>query len=212
MKGVVNMKKSSKTLVIDTATDYLYLAYMENEALKDDVHEPGKNDHSVKVVPQIKAILDKNNLALADINQVIIGVGPGSYTGVRIGVSIAKMIGYMNDVDVYKVSTLALMATASGAECIVPFIDARRGNAYMALYKQSGETLSAVKEDRIENTDAFFARITFLYDKVTDQKPNPAKLLSSDWLLTKVDDIHGLAPNYMQITEAERNLREKHAN
>jgi len=205
------MKKSSKILVIDTATDYLYLAYMENEIVKDDVHELGKNDHSVKVVPKIKSILDKNNLALTDLNQVIIGIGPGSYTGVRIGVSIAKMIGYMNDVDVYSVSTLALMATASEAECIVPFIDARRGNAYMALYKQTGEILSVFKEDRIENIDVFFSRIAFLYDKITKQKPKPEKLLVSEGLLKKVDDIHALAPNYMQITEAERNLREKHA-
>ncbi len=206
------MRKSSKTLVIDTATDYLYLAYLEDGIVKDDVHEPGKNDHSVKVVPKIKVILDKNKCALTDINQVIIGIGPGSYTGVRIGVSIAKMIGYMNDVDVYRVSTLALMATASKAEYIVPFIDARRGNAYMALYKQSGDTLSVIKEDRIENIDAFFSRITFMYDKVMTQKPNPEKLFNSEGLLTKVDDIHALAPNYMQITEAERNLRKKHAN
>lgn len=203
------MKKSSKTLIIDTATDYLYLAYLEDGVVKDDVHRLGRNDHSVNVMPELKAMLDRRHLTLPDLDNVVVGIGPGSYTGVRIGVSIAKMIGYMNEVDLYTVSTLALMATASNQEYIVPFIDARRGNAYMALYRQTDEGLFVIKDDRIAPIEDFLDRLTFTYDKIITQKPKPGKLFVSQGLLEKVGDIHGLAPNYLQITEAERNLRKR---
>ena len=127
------MKKSLKRLIIDTATKYIFLSLIIDGVEKDFVYEEGINNHSVTIIPFIENMLNKENITLKDIDQVIVGIGPGSYTGVRIGVTVAKMIGYLNNIDVYEVSSLALMASHSDKPYVLALIDARRGNAFMGL-------------------------------------------------------------------------------
>ena len=97
-------------------------------------------------------MLKDNKIALKDINEVYVGIGPGSYTGVRIAVVISKMIGAMNNIPVYEFSTLSLIATASLNESF-PLIDARRGNAYLSHFDKD---LNRLMEDKVVSIDEFF--------------------------------------------------------
>jgi len=194
----------SKILLIDTATKYIYLSLVVNGVEKQSVYQEGINNHSVTIIPVLNEILTKENMNLQDVDEVIIGVGPGSYTGVRIGVTVAKMIGYLNHIKVSTISSLALIASASNNEYILPYIDARRGNAFMSLFRIHDGVLERVEEDCLENIEAYKLSHKMQFDFISEGQPNISYILGSD-LLRTVDNIHDLKPNYLQITEAERN-------
>jgi tRNA threonylcarbamoyladenosine biosynthesis protein TsaB len=198
------MKKSLKQLIIDTATDYIYLALVVDGVEKQSIYEKGINNHSVTIIPFLKEILDLENFKLQDIDEIIVGIGPGSYTGVRIGVTVAKMISYLNNINLYKVSSLALLASYSQEPYVLALIDARRGNAFMGFYSNVDKKLLNIKDDVLENIEDFKGKIDLKYQEVRFGKPKISKLLNSE-LFEKVDDVHNLVPNYLQKTEAERN-------
>ena len=192
-------------MVIDTATKYIYLSLIMDDKEVESVYEVGQNNHSVTIMPYINEILLKHQLGLKDIDEVIVGVGPGSYTGVRIGVTVAKMIGYLNQIKVFQVSSLALMASHGEATYLCPLIDARRGNAFMAYFRQEEGRLTYVKQDVLENVEVFQEGLSEAYQVITEGQPVIEKILQSQ-LLEEVTDVHALVPNYLQKTEAERNL------
>ena len=200
------MKKSYKRLVIDTATKYIYLALIVDQEVVETVYEQGNNNHSVTLMPYLNTMLSNHHIELKEIDEVIIGIGPGSYTGVRIGVTVAKMIAYLNDVKLYQVSSLAIMASFSDASFILPMIDARRGNAFMALFENKNQVLSYVKDDCLANIEDYQVQIGIEYQIVESGEPKIMKVIKSD-LLTEIKDVHQLEPNYLQKTEAERKLK-----
>jgi len=198
------MNLPSKLLAIDTATNSIYLALLIDGKIIDQVYQVGTSNHSVTILPLIESLLVKQGLDLKAIEGILIGIGPGSYTGVRIGVAIAKMVGYLNQIPLYSFSSLALLATSSHHSHIIASIDARRNNAFMAAYEQHDRILTVTKEDSLMNTDEFVRTLPSHYEVVTEGMPDVSKLIFSG-LIQTVDDVHGLVPNYLQITEAERN-------
>ena len=200
------MKKSLKRLVIDSATKYLYIGLFEDETLIGKFYEAGHNDHSVKLMTEIEVLFKKNSLKVRNIDEIIIGIGPGSYTGLRIGVVVAKMFGWNNDIPVKTVSSLALIASSyTGEKLIIPEIDARRGNSFLGLYQNTSKGLKLVENEQLVNLEEYKKLQTEEFVVVSIGEPNIPKILCSD-LLETVEDIHGLNPNYLRMTEAERNL------
>ena len=197
------MNPSSKTLFLDTATRHVYLSVVIDGVVADAVYQAGDNDHSVTILPLLEAMLKRLGIGLRDLDLIVVGVGPGSYTGVRIGVSIAKMIGYLNGTPVRSVSSLALLASGAPEGVVLPFVDARRGNAFMGLYRIGRNTMEELTPDVLENVEAFRTRIAQPHELRLEGTPDPLRILNST--LTKtVEDIHALIPNYLQVTEAER--------
>lgn len=194
----------SKLLAIDTATKSIYLALVIDGVVVDSINQEGASNHSVTIMPLIDQLLKKQSLTLRMIEGVLVGVGPGSYTGVRIGVAIAKMIGYLNPVEIYTFSSLALLATVSESNDILAYIDARRGNAFLASFSQNKGLLKVLQEDCLVNFDEYRKSLKTSFNEVLEGMPNIIKLINSN-LITKVEDVHALVPNYLQITEAERN-------
>ena len=182
----------------------MYLSLVIDGLEKRSIYQEGINNHSVTIIPLLDEMLKEEKLVLKDIDEIIIGVGPGSYTGVRIGVTVAKMIGYLNSIKVYTVSSLAIIASASDNEYILPYIDARRGNAFMAMFRQRDGVLQRVEEDCLDNIENFREKQQTEYDFIADGKPKISKILASN-LLEEISNIHELKPNYLRITEAERN-------
>ena len=198
------MKMPSKLLAIDTATKSIYLALVIDGVVVDSINQEGASNHSVTIMPLIDQLLKKQFLTLRMIEGILVGIGPGSYTGVRIGVAIAKMIGYLNPIEIYTFSSLALLATVSDSNDVLAYIDARRGNAFLATFSQKKSLLNVLQEDCLVNFDEYKKALKSSFDEIYEGTPNIIKLINSD-LLTKVEDVHALVPNYLQITEAERN-------
>ena len=201
------MKKSLKRLVIDSASKFLYIALYEGLECLGKYYREGNNDHSVKLMSEIEKIFISNNLKVKDLDEIIVGIGPGSYTGLRIGVVVAKMFAWNDNIPVKTVSSLAMFASSSSFEgLILPEIDARRGNSFLGLYKKTGKTLVLVDKEKLVNLENYKESIKESYEIVSKGEPNIEVILNSD-VLSLVEDIHGLNPNYLRITEAERNLK-----
>jgi tRNA threonylcarbamoyladenosine biosynthesis protein TsaB len=201
------MKKSLKRLLIDSATKDLYIALYEDLECLGKYYQSGNNDHSTKLMVEIERIFKLNKLKVADLDEIIIGIGPGSYTGLRIGVVIAKMFGWNNNIPVKTISSLAMMASSSDSnDFIVAEIDARRGNSFIGLYKNEGKGLILVEKEVLTNLNDFTTSLKKPYVLISNGEVNLEKILNSK-VLTTVSDIHSLNPNYLRITEAERNLK-----
>jgi len=76
----------------------------------------------------------------------------------------------------------------------------------MGLYSNKENKLEIIKEDCLSNIENYKRTLDFDFEVIEEGKPNVVKLLNSE-LLSKIDDVHSLTPNYLQVTEAERNLR-----
>jgi tRNA threonylcarbamoyladenosine biosynthesis protein TsaB len=189
------MKKSLKRLLIDSASKFLYIGLYEDLECLGKYYAEGNNDHSVKLMSEIENIFRKNNVKVKDLDEIIIGIGPGSYTGLRIGVVVAKMFAWNDDIPVRTVSSLAVFASSVTTEgLILSEIDARRGNSFLA------------DKEKLVNLEEYKESIKETYKIVSSGEPNLEVILNSD-ITTLVKDIHGLNPNYLRITEAERNLK-----
>ncbi len=198
------MKKPLKRLIIDTATQFLYVALYEGEQPIDVVYERGQNNHSVTLMPTIEALFDRLTYTIKEVDEIVVGVGPGSYTGVRIGVVVAKMFAWTLEKPLYTISSLALIASSVKNSRVLPYQDARRGNAFLGLYQNDGVKLKRLIEDQHAALDAFVAAHQ-PQSTSSKGKPDFAIILNSD-LMTKADAIHHVSPVYLRKTEAERNL------
>ena len=201
------MKKSLRRLVIDSATKFLYVALYSDLDCLGKYYEEGNNDHSVQLMKEIERIFNNNECKISDLDEIIIGIGPGSYTGLRIGVVVAKMFGWNNSIKVLSVSSLALMASSiTSDKMIIPEIDARRGNSFLGGYQYNGKSLDLAIKEKMVNLEDFVDSVNNECEIVSKGEMNLEVILNSN-LLFEVKDIHSLSPNYLRITEAERNLK-----
>lgn len=140
-----------KILAIDTSTSVLGIALMSDEKIYAESITNLKTNHSIRLMPTIEHIFNEVGWDPKDINLVAIAKGPGSYTGIRIGVTTAKTYAWTLKVPLIGVSTLEAMAYSfkyyDGP--ISPIIDARRGEVYTGLYKNIDGKLINLNEDCI---------------------------------------------------------------
>jgi len=168
------MKKNTKLLALDTSTNYLTVAVMDGENAIARFHKHIGRNHSGLLMPTIDRLLKKSRLKPKDIDGFCIGIGPGSFTGLRIGVATVKGMAYSLNKPVMAVPTLdAIAGNVKDFEGVVcPVLDAKKNKVYSCLYKSDGETLKRISKyllvtvkDLIEIT-AKYDKILFLGDGV----------------------------------------------
>lgn len=126
-----------KLLALDTSTEACSVALLyQNTVITRD--EVCPQQHSKRILPMIDSVLAEAGLSLKALDGIVFGRGPGSFTGVRIGVSVAQGLAFGANLPVYGVSTLAAMAQAAvrlyQATQIVAAIDARMAEVYLASF------------------------------------------------------------------------------
>jgi len=149
-------------LLIDTATARCSVALSEGAQILQYREAEGRNVHAAMVAPLIKEVLEAQGVKASDLAAVCVSKGPGSYTGLRVGVSTAKGICFGAGVPLLAVGTLdALVAQAfaeglvpEGCTHIVPMIDARRMEVYCAVYDAKGRAQTEVAPQVIDS-DSF---------------------------------------------------------
>lgn len=190
------------SLIIDTSTKYLYIALVKDDVVLSEKIFEGSKNHAGNSVYQIDLLLKEFNLKTSDLDNVYCGYGPGSYTGVRISVTIAKMLASFLDVNLYKVSSLFLAGSGYDNKNVAVMFDARRGNSFCGCF---GENYI---EDKLRSNEEFLNLVNSYDDLIvvneSNFKVNPLKVIEN---ATKVMDVEAFVPSYLRITEAEYNLR-----
>ncbi len=128
-----------KILALDTSTLAGSVAVVADGALLAESTARVRANHSEQLLPLVDEVLTRAGLALDAIDRIAVGIGPGSFTGVRIGVATAKGLHLASGAALVGVSSLdALVASAWAARgYVLAALDARRGEAFAALYEAS---------------------------------------------------------------------------
>lgn len=219
-------------LAIDTSNYALGVALVEENQVLGEYITNLKKNHSVRIMPAIQTLMKDCERVPADLTKVVVAKGPGSYTGVRIGVTIAKTLAWSLKLPLVGVSSLEILASGTGRYFngyISPLFDARRGQVYTGLYQYENGLLETIKEDQLVMSVDWAAELKELkkpilfvgndlplhqeimeetlgtqavFAAITEHNPRPSELA----LLGKNkpgEDIHSFVPNYIRLAEAE---------
>ena len=203
-------------LFIDTSIKYITISVIESDDIIYTFHEKIMEDLSVKILSIIDNALKKTNKNVSDINKIYVVNGPGSFTGIRIGLTIVKVLAWSLNISVIPVSSLELIATTEvNNDYIVPCIDARRENGYLGLYDKD---LNIIKNDQFCNINDFLKKncLKDNYALVTYDDINVENRVFPNINIMKIVKKHKndksvnphlLNPNYLKNTEAEEKLK-----
>lgn len=209
-----------KSLLIDTSDQVLSIA-VTDEVILGEINLNIKRTHSQTLMPYIADLLNLVKVKKNELERIIVSNGPGSYTGVRIGVTVAKTLAVALNLPLYTVSSLFVMA-AGYRGVVAPVIDARRGNVYGAIYELDGTSFDVMKEPEHMNFSAFDEEVK-KYGAQIIMNTSIQKNFEADvtHVMSRIGNVvnyegalvpanaHEVVPEYLRVSEAERNWMEK---
>ena len=196
------------SLFIDTSISFPTISLVKDNQVLYEFHEEIKNDMSSKILPILDIGLKKSNLTLNLVDNIFVVTGPGSFTGVRIGVTIAKTIAWSLNKKIIPISSLEFMATTNtNKDYVISMIDARRGNVFAGIYTSSLECASEDTlisyEDLLKDKDNNYELVSYdNLDNVIKPLPSVIKIINKHINDHGVNP-HEIKPNYLKLTEAE---------
>ena len=142
-----------KILAIDTSNQVLSVALLDDKKLLAQTTLNTNKNHSVTLMPTIASLMTQSKLEAKDLDKIIVAKGPGSYTGLRIGVTAAKTLAFTLDKQLVGVSSLELLAAnfdelTAKDQLLVPLFDARRKNVFAGGYQYLNHELKNVLSDK----------------------------------------------------------------
>ncbi len=182
-----------KILYVDTASDKLYIALIGEDKVISH-REESRLNHSVMLLPVLDALLRENSMTLDDFDYFAANTGPGSFTGIRIGVTTVNAFGFTKGKKIIPVTSFMPFAY-NGSRAEVFALDARHGNYYTARVSGENFTYEVMTGEEARAADAEFINP----DECTDEGVKRA-------VLSRIGDACDMiAPFYLRESEAERN-------
>lgn len=141
-----------KILAIDTSSPICSVAILEDDNLIDEINLDDGRTHSENLMPLIDSVLKRNSLDIKDIEMLSCCVGPGSFTGIRIGVATIKPMAEVLNIKIASVTSLEVLAkNVENAETIVSLIDARNNQVYCGIFDEKYNKKEEYLADDINN-------------------------------------------------------------
>lgn len=217
------------SLLLDSSNQPLSVAVMEDDDVLASRTNGEKVNHSIQLMPTVKMLLEEANLTPKQLDAIIVAKGPGSYTGLRIGVTTAKTLAYTLNIPLYGVSSLqALAATIDAQEkTIVPIFNARRGFVFSGIYQWQNGKLKVVMEDQYIALESLLSKLGTYSDVVFvgedvrvfetelqhfDTIANLPKAETMFALRGEAVNVHTFVPSYLKLSEAEQNWMKQQSN
>lgn len=213
------------TLLIDTSNQPLAVALVKDGNVLINYQSNIKKNHSLQLMPVIESLMDEAQLTPQSLSDIVVANGPGSYTGLRIGITTAKTMAYTLDISLYEVSSLKALAATYNNEndLIVPLFDARRDHVFAGVYQYKDDKLETIKEDSyisIEALNQFLKSqnhpyifighdVLKLQDKLEGRSLSKLPDASIMYNIKEqpVLNVHELKPRYLKLSEAEQNWK-----
>lgn len=206
------------SLLLDTTNQALSVAVNRNSKMLAEINTNYKKTHSETLVDNIQKVLEIANINKSNIDRIIVAKGPGSYTGVRIAITVAKMLAKNLNIPIFSVSSLFVLAVSHNTKGnIVPLIDARREHVYGAVYNIGDNDFTEVITPEYIEFDALKEKVLDGYYLLNDQEKQTITIenyISVSPRISQVEkyskalqleDADQLVPDYLRISEAERN-------
>lgn len=201
-----------RILYIDTSSSYLYAGIVEGEKLVCEVKKEFGHSLSEEALPEIALLFTKNYIEPSSINKIIVVDGPGSFTGIRIGITIAKVYAWSLNIPITTISALEAMNLSSKENKVhVPIIDARRGYVFGAIYSKENEIILEPKYIKLSELLKQLPQSNYIIitnDELelnsTIEKYDPDILKIVTYYKDKPPkNPHAVNPKYLKLTEAE---------
>ena len=227
-----------RILAVDTATKSCSVAIIDKESLLAELTAVKDQTHSKHLLAMITCVTRTAGLTISDLDAFAVTIGPGSFTGLRIGISTVKGLAVARDKPVVGISSLEALASQS-VPCpylVCPFLDARKGEVYFGRYRFNDHTLEKEGVERvlppeeavidIREPCVFLGNGAQLYREVIQAKLGELAYFTSQINNTirastvailgmqrfkkfGTDDVAGLVPNYIRKSDAELSLAKK---
>ncbi|QGH33134.1 tRNA (adenosine(37)-N6)-threonylcarbamoyltransferase complex dimerization subunit type 1 TsaB [Gracilibacillus salitolerans] len=228
-------------LAIDTSNQVLGVAISKDGEVKTEYTANIKRNYSVGLMPAIDHVMQESQTTPDQLDRIVVAKGPGSYTGVRIGLATAKTMAWTLNIPIVAISSLELLAHNVRQQNVLisPFFDARRGLVYTGLYESNYDRIHVKKEDQnilmeqwLDELQSYQKTVIFLsqdikqhqglirkklaksaiFPPAIDHLPRPGQLALLGTQRNE-DNLHELTPNYIRLVEAEANwLKEQEKN
>ena len=202
------------TLFIDTSSTDVSIAIIKDNKILSQINKELPNQHSIYTTSFIDTALKESNLTPKSIKKIMVVNGPGSFTGVRIGVTIAKVYAYLLNIDIICVSSLKMRAISTEHNYCLSLIDAHHNNYYLGLYDKDNQE---VIKEQFNNKEEVLKIIekynpTIISDKninidninISKQKLNIQKIINYYQKLPPIN-CHLVLPNYLKLPQAMEN-------
>src|SRR5690625_1532418 len=227
LEELVNMK----ILALDTSNYVLSIAVLSDGQIVGEYTTNLEKNHSVRLMPAINNLMNEIDITPDMLDKIIVAKGPGSYTGVRIGLTTAKTLAWALIIPIIGVSSLKSLAYQGYFfnSIICPFFDARRGLIYTGLYEKRKNNLNEILEEQnilmtdwLEIVQKKNQKVLFLSpdidnfrEMIQDCLGNLAIIPDKTFHISKpshlalagsnkiADSTHHLTLNYLRLAEAE---------
>ena len=206
-------------LFFDTSSDLLKVSLIKDDKIIFDKELHTKNDHSSYLVPTIDEAFKSNNIDFKELDEIIVGNGPGSFTGTRISIAVAKTYAFSFNIPVYMISSLEeLIYDNDGYDFYVPIIEEKKDNLYFSIFDKDKKR---VMDDTYSSTEYMYKKLEELGGKILlislsnkeYEKYDTIKASINALNIMKNIDVnnekvnpHLLKPNYIKKIEAEAKL------
>lgn len=176
-----------KILSIDTSSNICTVSVLENNKLIKEISQNNGLTHSEKLMPMIKQILEETNIKLKDIDLLVCDKGPGSFTGIRIGVATVKAFADTLNIPSIGISSLeALAYNIINNGIICSLIDARNNNCYYGIFENIDGKYTLYDELAVDNISIILERLKTINSPIT---------FVGDGLINYKDTILNTLPN-----------------
>lgn len=187
------------SLFIDTSLSDVSIALIRDGKSISKIHDNIPGQHSIYVSKYIEDILKQNELSPKDVDEIIVVNGPGSFTGIRIGVTIAKIFAYLQNIRIVTITTLLAKAVGVQSEYILSKIDAKHDNYYIGLYDK--------EYNKIIEKFANISEIKELISKYSPKNVDIDKEYNIEEIIKYTKKLpsenpHGVNPIYLKLPEA----------
>ncbi len=155
-------KIEMRILALDTTTRYGSVALLEDQTVAAEINADSPTTHSSRLLRSIDDLLKRNSLTIRDIDGYAVSAGPGSFTGIRIGLSTIKAFAFASRKPVAPVSSLAALAMKlqeTQGRLFCPMIDAKKGEVFAALFEQKSRSLKPLIKEGAYDPDALLSRL-----------------------------------------------------
>lgn len=194
------------SLFIDTSASDVSIALIKEERLLSVIHNNIPGEHSIYVTKYIENILKENKLTPNNINEIIVVKGPGSFTGIRIGVTISKVFAYLTKIRIVSITSLkAMIIGRKKSQYYLSLIDAKHNNYYAGLYDSVYDTIKEVflPKDEVEKLIEEYHPMI-----IEDNKYNILQIVEYTKKL-KSENPHSVNPIYLKLPEAMEKKNDK---
>ena len=193
-----------KTLALDTSHRFLTIALIEDDRLVIGIQQPSLKTQSETIMVQIQRLFEEAGWKPTDLNALVLTDGPGSYTGLRISMTVAKVLGLVQGIQLYTLSSLQLLCGTQ--DDVYAVMDARAKRVYTGHYRKG----IAVHEDTTLTIEDALTKIPTDAVVVGDasllhhpERPSDCLKhfidLKDQW--KPVDNVHTLSPRYLKDTD-----------